>query len=138
MTKTLAYLHHLDSRCHWCLVVTCLITRNIPKGIRFNEEPVTNQATIDHLFSKRHGNAQRDKGGVVLACYHCNFQRNNAEQKGHEIETSKGGFALKFLPSGEVLRDGAVVYFRADVRGRLGYAVDLRPLLASWGVEGYE
>lgn len=87
-----------NPHCHWCGIETVRPPKgNMPKG-----EPDMRMATLDHLRSRRwSGNGKRTRDeqlASVLACYRCNFQRNNAEQKGRSIRVGD----LVFHPDGTV------------------------------------
>lgn len=88
-----------DPACHWCLIKTHLSKNRTPKG-----GCPDFWATLDHLVSKKNGNGQKGDE-VVLACYFCNFQRNNAEQKERELMVDRNGFRLTFQPNGKVRRE---------------------------------
>jgi hypothetical protein len=66
--------------CHWCQRLTVL-PYELPKSASDGVRP-PNMATIDHLVTRLQ--APRGKlstsGGVVLACNHCNHQRDLAVQ----------------------------------------------------------
>ena len=61
-----------DYKCHWC---GCEVFR----GKQYHA--MHNQATIDHLMTKRMGRKMYMEGGHVLACRKCNHRREIEETK---------------------------------------------------------
>lgn len=61
-----------NCKCHWC---DCEVFR----GKLYRNQ--TNQATIDHLLTKRMGRTTYMEGGHVLACNLCNEARNILENR---------------------------------------------------------
>ena len=61
-----------DCKCHWC---GCEVFR----GNQYHAQP--NQATVDHLMTKRMGRTEYMQGGHVLSCFKCNHARNVEENK---------------------------------------------------------
>ena len=61
-----------DCKCHWC---GCEVFR----GHLYHGRP--NQATVDHLMTKRMGRKLYLEGGHVLACRRCNNLRELEESK---------------------------------------------------------
>ena len=61
-----------DCKCHWC---GCEVFR----GKEYHSQP--NQATVDHLMTKRMGRKRYLDGGHVLACSKCNNDRELEESR---------------------------------------------------------
>ena len=61
-----------DCKCHWC---GCEVFR----GKVYHAQH--NQATIDHLMTKRMGRKKYLEGGHVLACFKCNNAREKEETR---------------------------------------------------------
>ncbi len=60
--------HQAGKRCHWCGHETL-----------FCQEPVSNQATIDHVVPRCRGGSNT-AGNCVSACFACNAKRNREDQ----------------------------------------------------------
>ena len=57
-----------NHKCHWC-DITVVVT----------PEKCSNQATVDHLKTRRQGRKDYMDGGHVLACHKCNHERGAEE-----------------------------------------------------------
>ena len=96
-TRKRDLLFSKDPYCHWCGELTAQPKSGDQKG-----PAPPNLATLDHIYSQRAKGPGKPRNKVVLACYRCNSNRNNAEQKGREI--TKGG--MVYLPDGRVESKG--------------------------------
>ena len=75
MNKRRAALHAKSPHCIWCGRETLLVDMP-PKGTH------ARMATVDHLVSRNLGRKVGETTVTVLACYACNVNRAEAEQRG--------------------------------------------------------
>jgi 5-methylcytosine-specific restriction endonuclease McrA len=72
-----------NPHCYYCGVLTIWVTRSGGKA-------KSNEATIEHLRSRYHKDRREPAGKnerrLVLACYKCNHEKNEEEQKSVPIE----------------------------------------------------
>lgn len=81
-----------ECKCHWCKIPVIETATRRP-----------DQATVDHLKTKRQGRKDYWEGGHVLSCYRCNHKRNNVEMKAlgrdlRKLKTQHAKFMKSFWP----------------------------------------
>jgi hypothetical protein len=104
-----------NRKCHWCQIPVVETAQRRP-----------DQATVDHLKTKRQGRKHYMEGGHVLSCYRCNHKRNNVEMKAIGVAIQKEK-AVR-----QKLQESFWKAYPADLLERRNQLTQFFPMLHLW------